>query len=265
MDRCEINTFISKFYQLWHSGHEAHLDIDTKAGQAWVGLRVHLGHAPERRYEQGASTHQRKTRNNPARQRRRDRRAAERQAQQENVIRNDTQTVEVYQEADAEEASVETVEETHAAEASSTLLVEEGMGDTTAELAAQIEEVEENHSTTSEFECKFCDCKFKNKRGFSTHQGRMHKVIPQVDGQSEDLPSEITFSFISHYGKYDVEYTLEELFPEAFNAKLVSRKKVEHEKNANHICIVTLETACDELFTWPEMNNIQKEVITRSS
>ena len=90
----------------------------------------------------------------------------------------------------------------------------------------------------------------------------MHKAIPQVDGQSEDLSSELTFSFISHFGKYDLEYTLKELFPEALNAKLVSHKKVEHEKNANHICIVTLETACDELFTWPEMNNIQKEVIT---
>ena len=76
------------------------------------------------------------------------------------MIRNDSETVEVYQEAEAEEASGETVEETHAAEASSTLLVEDRIGDTTAELAVQIEEVEENHSTTSEFKCEFCDCKF---------------------------------------------------------------------------------------------------------
>ena len=44
----ELDTFIQKFHQLWNSGHTAHLDLDTCAWKAWVGLRVHvqLGYAP---------------------------------------------------------------------------------------------------------------------------------------------------------------------------------------------------------------------------
>ena len=38
-----INYFISEFHQLWKAGVTAHLDLDTHAGQAWVGLRAPLG------------------------------------------------------------------------------------------------------------------------------------------------------------------------------------------------------------------------------
>ena len=43
----EIDNFVKKFYQLWNAGHTAHLDVDTHAGKAWVGLQVQLGHAPD--------------------------------------------------------------------------------------------------------------------------------------------------------------------------------------------------------------------------
>ena len=36
-----------KFKTLWKSGYDAHLDIDSHAGQAWVGLRLRLGQAQE--------------------------------------------------------------------------------------------------------------------------------------------------------------------------------------------------------------------------
>ena len=52
MDCSEVDRFISKFKLLWQLGHEAHLDLDTKAGQVWVGLRVHLGHAPGPLYKE---------------------------------------------------------------------------------------------------------------------------------------------------------------------------------------------------------------------
>ena len=42
----EVDTFIEKFKHLWQSGLDAHLDLETHAGQAWVGLRLRLGHAP---------------------------------------------------------------------------------------------------------------------------------------------------------------------------------------------------------------------------
>ena len=32
------------FHQLWKAGDTAHLDLDTHAGQAWIGLRTPLGH-----------------------------------------------------------------------------------------------------------------------------------------------------------------------------------------------------------------------------
>ena len=42
----ELDTFVHKFHQLWNAGYNAHLDLDTRAGVAWVGLRVQLGHVP---------------------------------------------------------------------------------------------------------------------------------------------------------------------------------------------------------------------------
>ena len=71
-----MDFFISKFKQLWKSGVGAHLDVDTHAGQAWIGLRVRRGHptGPQIHY------HREKPRDGPpSRQRRRARRAAARQ------------------------------------------------------------------------------------------------------------------------------------------------------------------------------------------
>ena len=42
----ELDTFVKKFHQLWNDGVTAHLDLDTHAGDAWVGLRVRLGQVP---------------------------------------------------------------------------------------------------------------------------------------------------------------------------------------------------------------------------
>ena len=40
----KLNTFINIFHQLWESGDTAHLDLNTHAGQAWVGIRTPLGY-----------------------------------------------------------------------------------------------------------------------------------------------------------------------------------------------------------------------------
>ena len=40
----EIDSFVRKFQQLWSAGFSAHLDLDSDAGEAWVGLRVKLCH-----------------------------------------------------------------------------------------------------------------------------------------------------------------------------------------------------------------------------
>ena len=40
----QVNSFVQKFRDLWRDGQSAHLDIDCHAGEAWVGLRLRLGH-----------------------------------------------------------------------------------------------------------------------------------------------------------------------------------------------------------------------------
>ena len=72
----ELDTFVSKFYQLWKSGLTAHLDLDTRAGNAWVGLRVQLGQAPGPQHVQ--PVHRKSE--SPSHQRRRARHAAAQQA-----------------------------------------------------------------------------------------------------------------------------------------------------------------------------------------
>ena len=42
----EINGFITKFKQLWKDGFQAHLNLDSCGGKAWVGIRLHLDNSP---------------------------------------------------------------------------------------------------------------------------------------------------------------------------------------------------------------------------
>ena len=40
----QVGSFLQKFRELWASGFSAHLDLDCGGGEAWVGLRLRLGH-----------------------------------------------------------------------------------------------------------------------------------------------------------------------------------------------------------------------------
>ena len=48
----ELNSFLVKFHQLKEAGKTAHLDLDTFAGKAWVGLRVMLDDVPVHHQQQ---------------------------------------------------------------------------------------------------------------------------------------------------------------------------------------------------------------------
>ena len=72
MTAAELDSFVTKFKNLWQAGLDAHLDAGSRAGQAWVSLRVGLGLHPARR-----DHHRQKY--GPSRQRRRARREAARQ------------------------------------------------------------------------------------------------------------------------------------------------------------------------------------------
>ena len=39
----QVNSFVQKFRDLWCGGFSAHLDLDCRGGEAWLGLRLHLG------------------------------------------------------------------------------------------------------------------------------------------------------------------------------------------------------------------------------
>ena len=75
----ELDSFILKFKHLWQAGHVAHLDVDANAGEAWVGLRVQLGQPSGHPEHLLPSPTFSKSKNTPSRQRRRARRAAERE------------------------------------------------------------------------------------------------------------------------------------------------------------------------------------------
>ena len=79
MNIAVIDTFIDKFKYLWQSGLDAHLFVDTKAGQAWCRLDVRLGHAPGPLHQQ-LHPQPGPRRDGPARRRRRERRALARAA-----------------------------------------------------------------------------------------------------------------------------------------------------------------------------------------
>ena len=71
----ELDTFVLKFKQLWKSGQDAHLDLESHAGKAWVGLRLRLGEEPGPSQKPSKLP---KATSSPSRDRRRLRRAAER-------------------------------------------------------------------------------------------------------------------------------------------------------------------------------------------
>ena len=75
--------FLTNFCRLVSDFQNAHLDIDTCAGQAWVGLRVHLGQVHGDQVRQEVP---RRKNDSPSRQRRRARRAAEREAEEASNI-----------------------------------------------------------------------------------------------------------------------------------------------------------------------------------
>ena len=88
----EIVTFVKKFCQLWNAGCTAHLDVDTHAGNAWVGLRVQLGHAlgPLHRHPHPPFFQAQKKTVSPSRQLRRARRAAARLTNAEEAVNVET-------------------------------------------------------------------------------------------------------------------------------------------------------------------------------
>ena len=75
----ELDSFVKKFVSLWRSGCEANLQVQSRAGNAYVNLQLGLGQADVHVYPPAAGVGGCRG-GGPARQRRRTRREAERQS-----------------------------------------------------------------------------------------------------------------------------------------------------------------------------------------
>ena len=143
----ELNSFLLKFHQLRKSGVTAHLDVDTYAGQAWVGLRVMLG--PIQHQPSSSQRHR-----SPSYFRRQERRRAARQS------------CEKSDKVGAEKESTDSTEE-NAAEAT-----------TTERNAAEAPKVD------NDFSCEICDFQSNRRTGLQVHMSRKHATIEQLDGNT---------------------------------------------------------------------------------
>ena len=77
----EIDSFILKFRQLWGAGLDAHLDLETHAGNAWVSSKLDLG---QNRSNPVGSEFQKRC--SPSRAKRRERRSASFKCNEDKII-----------------------------------------------------------------------------------------------------------------------------------------------------------------------------------
>ena len=155
----EFDSFVKKFHQLWEAGLTAHLDADTHAGKAWVGIQVQLGHVP------GPAMQQHVHRRGPTYQRRRERRQ-EARAAAEGAEEASPADQKASEDVSAEEATP-TREDDLAIETrnSETIL--------TAEKAK------------GQFSCDVCDFRSNWANGLAVHKARKHKNVVQLDGAND--------------------------------------------------------------------------------
>ena len=166
----DIDLLVNNFKQLWKSGRSAHLDIDSHAGQAWIGLRVRLGHV----HVQHDHQHEVRTRNGPSRQRRRIRRAAARQETAEEA---------------AAGASVAEKATTEACNTEGNYVTAEATDDNSVAEEANVVVAASPRIAEKAFSCAVCGKTFTTVNGLRTHEGKQHKPslspIPQIDGSHE--------------------------------------------------------------------------------
>ena len=148
MFNSELNSFLVKFHQLREAGKTAHLDLDTFAGKAWVGIRVMLDDVSVHHQQQQGR------RRSPAYFRRQERRKAAARAAEGGESRDVGGA--------PTEKSTEEVESditSHKSNADEAIL---------------------------SFDCELCDFKSNREAGVTIHMTRKHASIEQLDGNTEE-------------------------------------------------------------------------------
>ena len=194
----ELDTFIRKFNQLWQAGLTAHLDLDTHAGSAWVGLRVQLGHVAPGPLHQVHQQHQAFRRVSPSRERRRARRLAAREQ-----FSTTTAAAEKAAEGSEEECAdkIEQIEQSNFAEEANTSVVDSKNLGGNPEHEAEKAESEEAGKADDLYQCEICDFKSTWKNGLEIHMGRKHCNIEQLDGLDDELDKVDRYDNTEHYWK----------------------------------------------------------------
>ena len=164
MAHIEIDSFVSKFKHLWNLGLDANLNIESKAGKAFIQLKVGLGcppppqHHPQQQFQPHRHV-------GPARHRRRERREVARAQQQHETVLNTVQeaaaTVEVVAaDREAEEAFNDQIDihQTEAVEATTGKPATESKSEVNDEVCTDEEYFE--HDGTTAFICAQCKMTF---------------------------------------------------------------------------------------------------------
>ena len=224
----EATSFMNKFKDLWHAGHQASLSFETEAGQAWATLRVALGPhpVPQRKHVK------------PSQLRRRERREAARNAE-EAVQANTVTPSKIAEEAPEEET---TFIQTYA-----------------NVLATKVKEKSDENPRNAEqaHTCLFCDKTFSTENGLKTHEGKIHKPctspIPQVDG-CEEIEF-IEFTFKSDYAEEDVKDSLNKVQEKIkLEAETVSTVKLASPLiSATKEYVIRLGPVIANDFLWPKL------------
>ena len=236
----ELDTFVKKFHQLWNAGLTAHLDLDTHAGNAWVGLRVQLGQVPGPPHQHAQPFPQQVQRKgeSPSRQRRRARRAA---AKGENKSNTEAvKAAEVEKEQETSEIVVEKVPDV--VDVQEEIVVEKVSQVAEEALTDLIDEV--------------CSDEEYNLKDL-LNEG---STIPQVDGTFDE---EIVYTFISDFHREDIDYTIKEVIPEEIETTLASVVRIGGLHSADQLCTLRIKVPPEKTFIWPVMTNSQSEVIKK--
>ena len=210
----ELDTFVRKFHQLWNDGVTAHLDLDTHAGNAWVGLRVQLGQVPGPPHQQVQPSPQQVHRKfeSPSRQQRRAKRAA---AKAENA--SNTEAVEAAVENDNENVTTEGVDKKVSDVAE---MHEETVDVSKVAAEAPAADIIDN------LDDEVCSEEEYNKK-----QKVTGSAIPQVDGTVDE---EVVLTIVSDYHREDIEYTLKEVIPVDVEMELISVVRIGGLINSAH-------------------------------
>ena len=208
----ELNSFVHKFNQLWKACFTAHLDLDSHAGNAWVGIRVQLGPAPPGPHHHPHQHVPPSRYRGPSYSRRLEkRRVARCQASQ-------SPTAEVSDDQlDSEKSKAVKATIEHSNEEVTKKVTQK---DSSTDNSEGVEDLDKNKQeeknaekviTPEYHDCPICDFRSTWKNGLKIHMNRMHTKLEQIDGSVDSNIKEcdVKYENSAHYwerGRIGVTY-----------------------------------------------------------